>query len=120
MVKAGVAYGLFYCGKDAAAVQAELPSARKAAVVPKGLVLKLTEGLGELRDLRLAPFVRQAEQAGLDFVLAATCPGLSNEKTASELADVFNMLYQSSLYQSGESLRAEVVYDNGKEYVTFD
>ncbi len=128
MVKAGEAYGIFYCGRDAAAVQKELPFVRKAAEVPPGLELRLTECSEKLKEPWLATIAALAGEAdrGLDmnfdpnFVLAASCPGLSNEKTASELADVFRMLYAPPLYQSGEPFRAEVVYDNGKKYVTFD
>ena len=120
MVSVGEAYGIFYCGKAAAAVRAELPVAGKAAEVPEGLVLKLTEGLGELKDPRLATIVALSRKANLNLVLAASCSGLSNERVASELADVLRMLHASPLYEKGEPLRAEVIYDNGQGYVTFD
>jgi hypothetical protein len=118
--KDGEAYGIFYCGEPAAAVQKELPFAREAAEVPDGLVLKLTEGLDELKDPRLTTFATLARGANLNFVLAANCPNLDNKGTASELAAVFRMLHALPLYKNGEPLRAEVVYDNGNGYVTFD
>ena len=105
----GTAYGFFYFGGSREEIEGALPRARAAASAPSEMELVLCDGVEperlaryeELRGLNddpdLIPLADAARQDNLNYVIRARLPGASNLRTAKDLGDVENELYQSSL-----------------------
>src|SRR3989338_9890825 len=117
----GRAYGFFDSKLSKERIEAELPSIRNVARAPSVLELSLIEGVERLRgELALMPIVGGAKEAGIRYVLKATYPGGTNRKTADEVADILNQVYQLPLHQDGEHVRWEGVYKDRGRYVFRD
>ncbi len=108
---AGRAYGFFYCSAPPQAVQQELPAIRGLAQTPSPLELSLTDvKSASLGNKKLDALAREADHAGLNYVLQATYPGHTNKTAADEVATVLNQAYQSPLYTKNEPFKGAVVY----------
>ena len=65
----------------------------------------------------LLPIPQEAKEAGMKYIMEATCPNATNRQTADELSAILNQAYQSPLYQKGEKFRGEIVYKENGEYL---
>ncbi len=114
----GKAYGFFNCNQPKDAINAEVPSLRRAVGTPNALELTLIEGVENLSAPRgLKPLVEEARQAGVQYVFEARYEGATHRQTADELAAVLNQMYNSGLYQEDEDLFMNIVYQAGNHYV---
>lgn len=121
MKKVGKAYGFFDSKLSKERIEVELPSIRHAVRTPSRLELSLIEGVENLRgEPALMPIVREARNSGMRYGLEATYPGSTNKKTADEVADILNQVYQSPLHQDGKPVRWEIVYKDGNRYIFRD
>ena len=112
----GIAYGFFYCRQPKGAIEAELPDMRGNARTPSGLVLKLTEGVENIRgDSGLMAKARDAREDGCNYALEGIFPGGTNRETAEELVKILMSAHQSDLYKPGEPFRGGVIFlENGQ------
>ena len=122
MKKAGKAYGFFYCSASKEEIGADLPNIRHAAETPSQLEISLIEGVENLKgDKGLMALARAAKESGDNYVIEATYPGETNEKTARELWDILSMAYTGSeLYPKGEEFKGDVVYKLLNKYVCIE
>lgn len=114
--RAGRAYGFFYCNASPQAVRKELPKIRGLVHTPSPLELSLT-GTRDVPpgDKRLDALAREAERAGLNYVVQAAYPGQTNSTAAKEVTPVLDQAYQSPLYNPNEPFKGAVVYqEKGK------
>lgn len=121
----GRAYGFFYCNASKEEIEKCLPQAREDASTPNSLELSLEKGINPenpyiRHDLELGELAYQAHNQGNNYTMIASLPDASNERTAHELGDVQNALYQSPLqekfHKDGEKFWGGIVYKEGKEY----
>ena len=118
MTTTGRAYGFFNCNQPKAVIEAELPYLRTAVGTPSDLELTLIEGLDNLEAPEgLRPIVAQAREYGIQYVLEARYNGATHQKTAGEVAAIFNQAYNSDLYETGEAFDHQIVYQRGDKYV---
>ncbi len=100
-------------------IEPELPALRSMTQTPNDLEISVIEGVKNLptqRDPALKTIVRQAQDAGMNYVLQARYRGATGKQTAGKLATVVNQAYQSPLYQKDEPFRGELVFPSGKGY----
>ena len=117
----GIAYAFFDCKASPESIKAELPTLRDRIGTPSELELTLIEGTTKLRgDMHLWAIAKQADDAGIRYVLRGKHPQTTNEDTAGELAAILNQAYNSPLYQNGEEFRGEIVYNEGNTYIYRD
>lgn len=97
----GRAYGFFNSNASSEQIMSEIGLIKadfERFNVPSKLELSLTEGPKTgMRDPELVTLCREAEELGVRYQLNAEYEGQSNEKTALELADLYNHLYAASL-----------------------
>lgn len=118
MNQIGKAYGFFHCRASRQEIEAELPFIRELVNTPSQLELSLIEGVENLKgDSALLALAQKAGEAGLRYVLEATYPNATNQKTAEEVAAILNQTYQTPLYEEGEPFFGEVVYREGNQYL---
>lgn len=117
----GRAYGFFDCNASKEAIEAELPAVRIDTRTPKELELSLVEGMDQLRgglnDADLLSIVRKAKEDGIRYVMKATYPGATNEKTSGELQALLINTSNSLFCQTNEHIRGRVVYKEKGEYI---
>lgn len=114
----GKAYAFFYCNAVKEAIEAELPEIRRLVETPSELELSLIEGMKNVTgDERLMDIAREAEEAGINYMLQASYPNRTNRTTSDEVASVVNQMYQSSLYSEGDPFNGEIVYKEEGEYI---
>ena len=119
----GRAYSFFYCSAPREEIERNLPEARARASTPSDLELTLKQDFSPedfKGDAQLVRLASEAKGEGNNYVMTATLPNATNGKTASELGDVQNALYQSSLQQSfhrpdGKYIGG-IVYKEGRRY----
>ena len=117
----GRAYGFFYCNASKQEIETELPTIRELVETPSQLELSLIEGMDNLKgDKRLTALAQEAKQDGINYVLQATYPNMTNKDTADEVASILNQAYQSPLYQAKEPFRGAIVYEEKGKYVFRD
>jgi hypothetical protein len=115
----GKAYAFFDCKASKETIEGALPQIRSAVETPKQLELSLTENPNDLElDADLHMIAREANEAGIRYVMQATYENATNEQTADELAAVVNQAYQSPLYEQGERFRGNIVYEEKGSYVS--
>lgn len=111
--KTGKAYAFFNCKASKGDIEKEIPFIRESVKTPNALELSLMEGTDTLTgDSELLQMAKEAKDAGIKYVMEATCPNVTNQQTADEVASILNQAYQSPLYQKGE-----VVYKERGRYV---
>src|SRR3989344_5100841 len=99
----GKAYGFFYCSASKQEIERELPRSREMAQTPSELELSLIEGMDNIRgNEELTTLAQEAKQNGINYMLETTYPNATNRSAADELANIFNMIYVSPLYQKGD------------------
>jgi hypothetical protein len=114
----GKAYGFFECPASKQRIEAALPLIREDVKIPSDLELTLIEGMDNLKgDAKLIALAQQAKRAGIQYVLEAKYPGASNEQASIELNTILNQAYLSSLYNKGDQLNREIVYEQNGEYL---
>ena len=98
------------------AIEAELPDMRGNARTPSGLVLKLTEGVENIRgDSGLMAKARDAREDGCNYVLEGIFPGGTNMETADHVVKLLMSAHQSDLYKLGEKFKGGVIFlENGQ------
>lgn len=69
-------------------------------------------------DERLMNIAREAEGAGINYLLQASYLNGTNKTTVDEVASVVDQMYQSPLYSEGESFIGEIIYEEEGEYVS--
>ena len=117
----GDAYAFFKCNAPEAAIQAELPKMRALARVPSLLELSLTSEMRSIKgDEKLTRIVEDAAQNGIPFAMKGHLPGVSNQGTAEEVAQVLNKAYESPLYAKGEKIYGVVLYEENGEFISLD
>lgn len=117
----GKAYGFFYCDASKQEIERRLPRIRFNASTPSDLELSLIEGVDNLRgDSKLMALAQEAKQRGNNFVFEATYIGNTNRKTASELGDILNQVYQSPLYEANAPFKGATVYEEKGDYLFRD
>ena len=116
-MKIGKAYAFFNCKASREKIEAELPTVRKLAKTPSKLELSLIEGIknlkglnGALSDADLSQVAKEAEDAGIRYVMEAKYPNQTNKETADELSAIINQTYQSQLYSKGEPFVGNITY----------
>jgi len=126
----GEAYAFFDCNSSITQIAEEIPYVRSSVQTPKRLELYLAERtlpvIGNSWshklphvDSELIEIAREADEAGIKYVLAARAPpNMNNHQTADELASILNQAYQSHLYQEGEQFRGDIVYKDRGRYVS--
>ena len=118
----GEAYGFFYCNAPKYEVEEQLPQAREKARTPNKLELTLVEGIypEHFDDPELKELAYQASNMGNNYTMTAHLPDATNEKTAHELGDIQNVLYQSPLQSKFHKDDGEfwggIVYKEGAKY----
>lgn len=121
----GRAYGFLYCNASKEEIEKYLPQAREDASTPNSLELCLEEGINPenpyiRHDLELRELAYQANSQGNNYTMIASLPDSSNERTAHELGDIQNALYQSPLkekfHKDDGKFWGGIVYKEGKEY----
>ena len=119
--KIGEAYGFFYCTASKEAIEAELPAVRIDTRTPKELELSLAEGMDNLRRVSnnadLLSIVREAKEDGMRYVMKATYPGATNEKTSEELQALLINTSNSLFCQTDEHISGKIVYKDKGKYV---
>ena len=138
MEKIGKAYGFFECKDSKEAIESQMPSIREAFKTPSKLEfsLKETKELQEDKgtDSDLLEFIEKKEIcskfssefkaekkntntikiADLRYVIEATYPNATNEKTAGHLANFMNGIY----YRYGDEIPyTAVIAKIGGEYM---
>ena len=120
----GKAYGFFDCSASKEAIESELPAVRIDTKTPKELELSLMEGMDQLRGLRgvlndmdLLQIARKAKKDGMRYVIEATYPCATNEKTSGELQALLINTSNSLFCQTDEHIRRMVVYKERGRYV---
>ncbi len=114
----GKAYGFFYCSATKEAIEAALPTVRIYIKTPNELELSLMEGMDNTRgDKRLADLAQEAKQDGMRYVMEATYPGATNERTSGELQALLINTSNSLFCQTNEHMRGKIVYEEKGEYV---
>lgn len=117
-MKSGKAYGFFNCKASKEEIEAELPTIRKLAQTPSQLELSLIEGVRNLKgEIDLIELAKEAETAGIKYVMEATYPTSNNKQTAGELSSILNQAYQSPLYSKGETFEGNIVYKDKGKYI---
>ena len=120
-VPIGRAYAFFDCEASKDEIEGELPTIRTLVNSPRDLELSLTERLDQLEgDSQMVDIAREAQEAGMKYLLQASYPTASNVKTADELSSVLNQAYQSPLYQKGTEFRGAIFYEDKGTYVSRD
>ncbi len=120
-MKIGKAYGFFNCKASKKEIEAELPILRKIVKTPSNLELSLIEGVKNLKgEPDLVELAKEAETAGIKYVMEATYPTSNNEQTAYELSAILNQAYQSQLYSKGEVFEGNIVYKDKGKYLFLD
>ncbi len=120
----GTAYGFFDCTASKEAIESELPTVRIDTETPNELELSLMEGMDQLRrligalnDVDLLQITRKAEEDGMRYVMEATYPGATNEKTSGELQALLINTSNSLFCRTSEHIRGRVVYKDKGKYV---
>ena len=117
MSNVGKAYGFFDCRYSKEAIEEEVPSIRELVNTPSELELSLIEGVENLTgNHKLRPIIRDAQEAGLKYVLEATLPRASNRTTADKLAAILNQAYNTPLYDQRKPFSAAIVYEENGQY----
>lgn len=100
-----------------------MPKAREDASTPNSLELSLKEGINPEHfnfDPELKKLAYKAHRMGNNYTIAAYLPNATNKRTASELGDIQNALYQSPLqskfHKDGGKFWGGIVYKDGLEY----
>lgn len=130
--KAGEAYLFFKCNaapdEISDIIQDPNPEkfdVRKATKVPEEMELNLNE-LESLDvsnyDKSFKEIYKEAKEVGMNYSLVGRLPGADNCETADIVADVFNQLFNTSLYENGEIPEYGLFYkdENTNEYVFRD
>lgn len=118
IAKAGKAYGFFDCSASKEAIEAELPAIRIELKTPNELELSLIEGMDNIRgDKRLTDLAQEAKQDGMRYVMEATYPGATNERTSGELQALLINTSNLLFCRTNEHIRGKVVYEEKGEYV---
>ena len=94
----GTAYGFFHSDSSEQLIQQELEDILQTPELafPSNLELKLSPLHNfNPNDSNLFPFVKEAQTAGLNYLVQGTYPLASNQHTADELATLLNQAYQS-------------------------
>ena len=110
----GKAYAFFDVNASPKKLKGMIPKIRDLAQTPNNLELKLSEDVTSLsQDPEL---LKASQDFDYDYVIEASLPDATNEKTAGELGDIMGGVY-SAFYDKGEKFRGEVVYKSGSEYL---
>ena len=117
----GKAYAYFKCRKSKKEIEQRLPQFRRDSKTPSNLELSLYENTGDFKfnkDNFLNETTKEAKEHKINYILEATYPDASNEKTADELSAVLNQAYQSPLYNSKgkEPFTGKIFYKNRGNY----
>lgn len=115
----GCAYAFLDCKAPKEKIKKELSYIRGLVQTPGDLEISLAEtdaAQSQISDPRLCKIAREAQRAGIKYVMKAECPNASNCKTAQEAAAVLNQAYQSPLYEDKEPFRGEIAYKHGPNY----
>ena len=117
-MEVGKAYAFFNCKASKEKIEAELPTIRKFVKTPSQLELSLIEGVRNLKgEFDLVELAKEAEAAGIKYVMEATYPTSNNEQTAGELSAILNQAYQSPLYSKGETFEGNIIYKDKGKYI---
>ena len=99
-----------------------MPRIRELAKTPGQLEITLTEdGASLLKegDEKLSELLRNAKEAGRQYVMDATFPEATNEETAEELKTILIQAYQSPLYKNDEPFYGDILlrgYTEGEPF----
>ena len=115
----GEAYAFFNCNAGYDEIIKELPRARRLAETPSALELSLFDGVDKLegKDPRLDEVVSGAKYNGLRYSMKASLGGATDKLVADELTAILRNVYQSELYQKGETGNRAIVYQEKGEYI---
>ncbi len=135
---AGKAYAFFDCDASKAEIEQALPEIRQDDRTPRGLQMKLHEGISELQlDGALAKQIQYSDDyrvmseermgqgyesearplASLRYALVATCSKTTNERTAKELGDLMNYVHLNLDKDQGLFRGAIVYLNDNREWV---
>ncbi|MBT4136254.1 hypothetical protein HOD75_02160 [archaeon] len=132
--KIGKAYAFFDSDASYEELERDMPEIRDYAQTSEGLQLLLHRGSSRLQvsdrpdtltkepkdyrvlSSRLSGGVARERKSleRMDYVLEASCEGMSNERVAGELGDVLNTIYRMYDEDSGQFNGAVVYEDNGE------
>jgi len=119
----GTAYGFFHCEASKQEIEETLPMIRKLGQIPSELELSLIEGVDKLHrqgDEKLTALAQNAPEK-MNYVLQASYPNATNEKTAIVLNDIFVQAYLSDLNNVKERpFDADIAYKENGNYGFLD
>lgn len=116
--KIGKAYGFFDCSASKTEIEGKLPVVREYTKTPSGLELSLIEGVENLKgDSKLMALAKEAKESGMRYVMKATYPDATNEKTSGELQALLINTSNSLFCMTDEHIRGEIVYKEKGEYL---
>lgn len=103
-MKDGKAYAFFNCSADRGTIEAELPIVRGVIGSPRRLQLYFTDNV--------------PDRHGYRYAMGASYRGAGNRATANEVAGVFNQNYNTALWKAGEPFEGEILFGEGKRFVS--
>ena len=117
----GKAYAFFNCKSSKEKIEAELHLIRDLVKTPSQLELSLIEGVRNLKgESDLVELAKEADAAGIKYVMEATYPTSNNKQTAGELSAILNQGYLSQLYSKGETFEGDIIYKDKSKYIFLD
>ncbi|MBI2107026.1 hypothetical protein HYT57_03505 [Candidatus Woesearchaeota archaeon] len=121
MKKVGKAYGFFGCSASRQEIEAELSLPAVRRNVPKELELSLMEDMNHLMGLsgviNVDGLLQFARRFDAQYMVEATYPDATNEKTSGELQALLINLSNSLFCHTPEHIQGKVVYEVGGRYV---
>lgn len=121
MRNVGKAYGFFGCSASRQEIEAELhlPAVRRDT--SPELELSLMEDMNQLRELsgvvNIGDLLQLARRFNSDYIIEATYPGATNEKTSGGLQALLINLSNSLFRHTPEHIQGKVVYEMNGRYV---
>ncbi len=114
----GKAYAFFNTSAPKDVLPLVVEDARDMAQTPRELELILNEGFEKLNgDSELMTLAKEAEKNGMKYVFEAKYRGATNKKTADEVADILNSIYNASA-EIDPAFGAKIVYQDMGKYVS--
>ena len=115
----GEAYGFFDAEGDDALINDGVDFARSKS--SSGLEILLGKTAVPPQDSELRDVYKFSLDAGLPYVVKVSSPTLENRQAADETIKFFRALScDTALYPREEHMRAEVVYDDGQGYTSYE
>jgi hypothetical protein len=115
----GEAYSFFDAAGDRSTIVDGIGFAREMADVPSGLEVAL--GMAAELGPELGEVTAYALEAKLPYALKGSHPLLENRQVAEEILKItMAMYYDKELFPREELMRAEIVYDGGQGYISYD